>query len=134
MTQRKGMAAMLPVFAVVAVPKCPLCLLALGGGIAASSASSAGWMTTYRAWLAPVTVVALLLTLGTLVFRARVRRGYGPAVLALVAAVLLYIGKFHLGEQVAVYSGMSLLLAATVWNAWPRREAPCLQCSSQANP
>lgn len=133
MAGQKGMMTMLSVFALAAIPKCPLCLLALGSGLFASTSSNASWMMTYQASLAPLTGAALAITVGALAVRARKRHGLGPAGLALAAAVALYAGKFHFNEQVLVYLGMALLFVAMVWNGWPRRDAACSQYSSQVS-
>lgn len=77
----------------------------------------------YAPYLAPVIGVLLVLAVAGLAWRARRRRGYGPAVLGGVAAGVIVVGKFVLQSDPAGMLGMGLLLAATIWNAWPRRVA-----------
>ena len=77
--------------------------------------------TTY---LLPLTIAFLISTLAVLGFRANRRRGYGPLVLGLVASVLVLLGKFYLESRPAGYSGVTLLVAAAIWNAWPRGTKP----------
>lgn len=78
--------------------------------------------TTY---LLPLTIVVLMVAVGSLALRARRRRrrGYGPLVLGIVAAMLLLIGKFVFESIPAMYASAGLLFAASVWNSWPRRTA-----------
>ena len=74
-----------------------------------------------NAYLLPITVIALVLVVGALGFRAARRRGYGPLVLGVVAASLLLVGKFALDMAPVLYVGIGLLIVASVWNAWPVR-------------
>jgi len=76
--------------------------------------------TTY---LLPLTAALLIVAVGSLAFRARRRRGYGPFVLGLVPALLLLTGKFLFQSNPAMYVSAGLLFAASIWNAWPRRTA-----------
>jgi len=69
---------------------------------------------------APVVGVLLLLAVVGLAWGARRRRGYGPAMLGALAMGVIGVGKFVFLSDLAGFSGMGLLLAATLWNAWPR--------------
>lgn len=83
-----------------------------------------------RAWLLPLACVALAAAVAGLAFRARSRRGYGPASIGAVAAVLVLVGKFALESDALTYVGVALLGGASVWNAWPRASAPaCESCA-----
>jgi lipopolysaccharide export LptBFGC system permease protein LptF len=75
------------------------------------------------AYLLPLTVLALVLAVAALAFRARRRRGYGPFTMGLAAAVLLVVGKFVIGSNVAVYGSVAALVVASLWNSWPTRPA-----------
>jgi hypothetical protein len=77
--------------------------------------------TTY---LLPLTVFALTLAVAALGFRASGRRGYGPFVLGLVAAVGLVVGKFIEDSNVTVYGSLVVLVGASLWNAWPKKSVP----------
>ncbi|MFP6675202.1 MAG: MerC family mercury resistance protein [Pirellulaceae bacterium] len=70
-------------------------------------------------YLLPLTVVALLMVVAALGYRARRRRGYGPFVVGLIAAALFLIGKFVLEVVSVTYGGTALLIVASVWNTWP---------------
>lgn len=78
-------------------------------------------------WLFPLTGAFLVLAVSALAFRARIRRGYGPFGLGVIASVIVLLGKFALEKNTAMYAGIGLLVAASLWNSWPRR-----QCRSQS--
>lgn len=75
------------------------------------------------AYMLSLTVLTLAVAVGALGFRAQQRRGFGPALVGLAAAALIVFGKFVLNLETATYSGLALLIAASVWNAWPIRAA-----------
>lgn len=56
-------------------------------------------------------------------YKARQRRGYGPLLVGTAGAVAIVAGKFFLDSDITGYAGVSLLVAASVWNAWPRKGA-----------
>jgi len=56
-------------------------------------------------------------------YKARQRRGYGPLVAGMLAAGIIVTGKFYSNEGYLSYGGVFLLVAASVWNAWPRNGA-----------
>jgi hypothetical protein len=76
------------------------------------------------AYLLPLTVLALVFAVAALGFRASRRRGYGPFVLGLAAAVRLVVGKFVVESNFAVYGGIAALLGASLWNSWPKQSVP----------
>jgi lipopolysaccharide export LptBFGC system permease protein LptF len=71
------------------------------------------------AYLFPLMVLSLMLAVFALGFRAKRRRGYGPLWVGLLAAGFMLSGNFLLGLTWLTYSGIALLLAASVWNSWP---------------
>jgi hypothetical protein len=82
-------------------------------------------------YLFPLTVIFLLIALGGLAFRAKTRSGYGPFFVGFLASGMIVIGKFVVGFDSAVYGGIALLVAASLWNGWPRKSrAPgiCTDC------
>lgn len=105
---------------------CPLCwpvyariLSALGLSFLLSSA-----------YLLPLTALFLSVSVLTLAFRARARRGYGPFALGLVATTLILWGKFSLDSNVLAYAGVGLLISSALWNTWPRPSAGhCPRCA-----
>jgi hypothetical protein len=74
------------------------------------------------AYLLPLTIVFLTIALTALAFRAKNRRGVGPFLVGLIAAVSVLLGKFVWESNVTIYSGVGMLVVASVWNAWPRGE------------
>jgi hypothetical protein len=72
-------------------------------------------------YLLPLTLLALVLAVAALGFRATRRRGYGPFVVGLVAAFTLVMGKFVIDSNVAVYGAVAALVGASLWNSWPTK-------------
>jgi mercuric ion transport protein len=65
---------------------------------------------------------------GTLAYKARQRRGYAPFALGIAGAITIVVGKFYLdndflNKDFIGYAGIFLLIAASVWNVWPRKGA-----------
>src|SRR5947199_6328422 len=113
---RQGLLAM-PGIGVALLPKlfCPLCW-PLYAGIMSSVGLGFLVGTTY---LIPITSAFLILTLAVLGFRATQRRGFAPFLIGLVASAAVLIGKFYLESNPITYSGVGLLVIASVWNTWP---------------
>lgn len=117
-------AALLPSLA------CPACWPAYAGFL---GALGLGFLIHAR-YLLPLTALALLLALGALAFRARRRWGYRPFALGLIASALVLAGKFGLHSEPVTYVGLALLLLASLWNGWPRRDAACDSCAAVPAP
>jgi hypothetical protein len=82
------------------------------------------------AYLMPLTAAFLLVAVAGLGFRARNRRGYRPMLLGLTASSVILFGKFSSDSRAVMYAGLSMLIAASLWNTWPIRSAPqCPQCA-----
>ncbi len=128
MTLPKRAFAALPGIGISLLPKltCPLCWPAYAGLL---STVGLGFLIPARNLLL-VTSVFLTASTATLSFRAKTRHGYRPALLSLVAATIILFGKFSIESQAVMYSGLGLLVAASLWNGWPRRPAgSCPQCA-----
>jgi hypothetical protein len=110
----------LPGIGLSALPKlaCPVCWPAYAGLL---SSMGLGFLIS-AAYLLPLTIAFLTVALAALAFRARKRRGLGPFIIGLVAGIGILLGKFVWDSNAAVYSGVGMLVVASVWNAWPRRE------------
>ncbi len=107
-----------PAVGIGLLPKvaCPACWPAYAGFL---GSLGVGFLIDSRilfAWTAAFLVVALFF----LGFRADRRHGYGPLVLGSLASAVLLVGKFHFESDPAMFAGVGLLMAASVWNAWPR--------------
>jgi mercuric ion transport protein len=116
----------LPGIGVSLLPKlmCPACWPAYAGIV---SALGLGFLISAK-YLLPLTALFLALTAFALGFRASRRHGYGPLGVGLLAAAVILTGKFYFEAEQATYAGVGLLVAASVWNSWPRRAAALLSC------
>lgn len=117
---------------VAVLPKCPICVAANAtvlGSLGLAEAASAPWMRG----LAAAAVVAAV---GLLGWRAERRRGYRPFALGCAGGVLVLAELMHRHDPVRahhaaphpqwpVWTGIALLVAASLWNAWPRRARAC---------
>ena len=120
--------AVLPAIGAALLPKvaCPECWPAYGGLL---SALGLGFLLD-AAWLLPLTAAFLVVALGALAFRARTRHGYLPLCLGGAAAAIVLVGKFAFDSEAAMYAGIGLLVAASIWNSWPRPQRPsCSACA-----
>ncbi len=97
---------------------CPACWPAYTGLL---SSVGLGFLIE-ETYLFPLTAFFLLIAVGALGYKARTRRGYGPFFLGLAASALMLAGNFLLGVSALLYGGIALLVAASAWNAWPRRK------------
>ena len=117
----KRVAAVLPGVGASLLPKltCPMCWPAYAGLL---SALGLGFLMSER-YLFGVTTVFLIISVGALAFRFRERRGVAPAILGFAGAAVVLVGKFGSESTPAIYAGLSVLIAASLWNSWPRRSA-----------
>lgn len=118
-TQKQGLLA-LPGIGIAMLPKlaCPVCW---PGYAALLSSIGLGFLIS-AAYLLPLTIAFLTLTLATLAYRAKKRHGFGPFLIGLFAAIGILLGKFLWASNVAIYCNVGTLIVASLWNAWPRRE------------
>ncbi|MBT8464894.1 MAG: MerC domain-containing protein [Deltaproteobacteria bacterium] len=130
----KSSVAILPAVGMSLLPKlaCPACWPAYAGLM---SSVGLGFLvdTTY---LRPLTGVFLALAVGALAFRVSRRRGYGPFALGLLAACTVLVGKFALDSGAAMYGGVAVLIAASLWNGWPKHQEAvnCPACAQNPAP
>jgi mercuric ion transport protein len=105
---------------------CPACWPAYAGLV---SALGLGFLISSK-YLLAMSIVFLASTVGALAFRSSRRHGLGPFWVGLVASAAILIGKFGLGSTHITYSGIGLLMAASVWNSSPRiaNISPCQTC------
>lgn len=108
---------------------CPACWPVYAGLL---SAMGLGFLLK-STYLLPVTALFLLAAVSALAFRAKTRRGYRPFAVGLAASASTFFGKFVLASDVATYGGIVLLLAASVWNAWPHKAShdACPACAPE---
>ncbi len=116
---------------------CPACWPAYAGLL---SSMGLGFLLK-TAWLLPLTMITLVFVIGSLAFRARARRGYGPFILGLLGSGALLIGQFVFASGTAmsewgIDGGAVLLVAASIWNGLPRKRKgmeidECPSCSPE---
>ena len=122
----KQTVAALPGIGISLLPKlmCPACWPAYAGIV---SALGLGFLISAK-YLLPLTVGFLAITALALGYHASRRHGFGPLWLGLVAAAVILTGKFYFDMTQATYTGVGILVAASVWNSWPRRAAAAPSC------
>ena len=125
----RGSLAILPGVGVALLPKlaCPMCWPAYAAILSTLGLS----FLLSESNLLSVTLLFLVISVGSLAYRAQERFGYGPALVGAVAAAIVLLGKFRFDSKAAMYSGLALLATASLWNGWPRRLArrsTCPQC------
>lgn len=110
-----------PALGIAFLPKliCPACWPAYAALVSAAGVP----FLLETTFLLPITFVALALVIGLLAWRARDRRGYWPLLLGIASSAVVLIGKFGFDSNPAAYAGATALLAACVWNSWPKRPA-----------
>jgi len=132
---RRLQASLLPTFGVALLPKlsCPACWPAYSGLLSSMGLN----FVNYTPYLLPLTLIFIGLAVGALAYKARQRRGYAPLYLGLIAGATLIVGKFNFNSDTTMYIGMAMLVAASLWNAWPRRnlqDPACPACASPGQP
>lgn len=122
----RGSFAALPAIGAAALPKltCPACWPAYSGLLSSMGLS----FVNYTAYLLPLTALFLLASLFALSWRAPSRRGYRPLLLGIAASLLILVGKFAFDSDAAMFAGMAVLIAASLWNAWPRARQAAGNC------
>ena len=81
----------------------------------------------YGPWLMPVTAFFLLIALTTLGVEAYKRQFFWPFIIGLNGAAILMIGKFLVRSDPVLYSGIALIIGASIWTAWPRPSCPMVE-------
>ncbi len=105
----------IPAAALAGLPFCPACYPMYAGiftSLGLTPLSHTGVQAT-------LTLAFLAVSLAALAFRARARRGYAPLAAGCIASLVVLIGKFGLGVDAMTYSGIAVLVLASVWNVWP---------------
>ena len=123
--------AVLPgaVVALLPVAHCPACIGAyFGAYFAVLSAVGLGFLTTERV-LAPLIAVFLVFGVGTVAWSTRSHRRLGPLVFTLLGSAAVVGGRLIWNVPAVLYSGVALLIGASLWNLWLKRpqSAPLIQ-------
>ena len=107
---------LVPTVAAAILPKCPLCLMSVMSAVGLSSSIKASW-------LLPLTLFLLFTAIAALAFQARRRRSYSSFLLGVIAAAIIISGKFYADNNLLIYSGVAILVAASLWSNRPKRKA-----------
>ena len=120
----------LPAIVVALLPNlaCPACWPAYVGLL---SSVGLGFLIS-ETYLLPLTAAFLLIALAVLGIGAKKRRGYGPFFLGLLAMATILLGKFAFAIEVFLYVGIAVLVAASIWNAWPNPRSKSTSCPACA--
>lgn len=110
--------------ALLPVGVCPACWPAYAGVM---GSLGLGFLIN-SVYLFPLTAIFLAFGLGALLYRAKKRRGYGPFALGTAGTIALLAGKFALSWNLLFYTGLVLFIAASMWNAWPRKKDTAGSC------
>lgn len=109
---------------------CPACWPAYAGVL---SSLGVGFFD-YSPYVLPLLIAALLFSLSMLLYRSRRRHGIYPFFPGLAGAVLLLLSKTVPTVSYLLIPGATLLVTASVWNAWPLKkgnnEPSCPSCES----
>jgi protein SCO1/2 len=95
-------------------PKCPLCLMAIAGGLGLP-------LTALGPWLLPLTIVLLLVSLTSMAFAARARRRYVAFGVAMAGAAIVLAARFYFPTMAATGAGALVMIAAAMWIGAPKR-------------
>jgi len=114
-----GVAATLPGIGAALLPAvtCPACWPAYAGLL---SSMGLGFID-YSPWLLPVMAIFLGISVAILAWQGYRRQSYGPLLVGVIGAALIIWDRLVPGSEWALYGGVGLLIAASVWNAWPRK-------------
>jgi mercuric ion transport protein len=113
---------------ILVAAKCPACWLAYAGIL---TMPGVAWLVGETS-LMLLTVGLLGIALVSLAYRAKVRRGYWPLAVGIVAATLILIEKWWLAAPWLLTFGIVLLVGASLWNAWPRQVKTLDACETCA--
>ena len=106
---------------------CPACWPAYAGLLSSLGIS----FIDYTPYLLPVTGLFLGIALLTLWWKAPQRHGYWPFLTGVLASVMILLDRFVIHSDGVTYTGIGLLLVATLWNIRPVKHAGlCTACKA----
>ncbi len=114
--------ALLPGAAVSLLPSatCPVCLAAYAGF---ASSLGLGFLFSERI-LAPLIGLLLAVGLVSVAWSARSHGRAGPLLLTLLGSAAVLAGRLVWSIPTMLYGGVTLLVAASLWNLWLKRPRP----------
>jgi mercuric ion transport protein len=122
----KRLMALIPVIGTALMPKltCPACWPAYAGFLGIFGIR----FVNYTPYLLPMTLAFLVIVLASLAYRAKQRRGFSPFLIGVVGSVILSVGKFNFDSDGGMYIGLAIIMAASLWNTWPKRSSRKQSC------
>ena len=114
--------------ALLPVGGCPACWPVYSGILASLGLT----FLLDAAYVLGITFAFLCVALLALAFRAKARGSYGPLILGAASVGTILLFKFAWTVNPLVYVGLSGLVIASFWNAWPRKpkSGACPACAS----
>lgn len=98
---------------------CPACIPVYAGVL---SSLGLGVFIAGPYYFAAVAIL-LAVSLFSLGYRAKYRRGVLPLICGCVAVAGLLLNKWFVGPREIDYLGAGVLMAASLWNNWPKRHS-----------
>lgn len=99
---------------------CPACLAAYAGVL---SAVGLGFLFNDRV-LTPLIAVFLLVGVASVAWSTKSHRRLGPLVATLLGSAAVLVGRLVWNISPVLYSGVALLIGASLWNLWFKRPRP----------
>lgn len=99
---------------------CPVCIGAFAGLL---SAVGLGFLSRKRV-LAPLIALFLAINIASVAWSSRSHRRFAPPILALLGAAAVVAGRLVWHIHLLMYSGVALLLGASLFNLWLKRPRP----------
>jgi len=96
---------------------CPACWPIYAGVL---SAVGLGFLMT-GAYFYILVSILLSISLFSLLYKAKTRRGYTPFILGSVSTVIILAGKYFQTSDYVLYSGAAILIVASIWNNIPKK-------------
>ncbi len=107
----------MPAVALALLPKCPACWPAY-----AAFASSLGLGFLFESvYLAPLTLLFLILAVVNSGSRKESRPRYAHLAVEVFGASIVLVGKFLLDSRSIAFGGTACLIAGALWSLWPQR-------------
>jgi mercuric ion transport protein len=127
----RGMLAAVPAVGLSLLPNvtCPACWPAYAGLLSSLGVP----ILLNNTVMIPITVLCMSVAVGSMAYRAKRRKGYGPFAVGVVAATIVIVAKFVFVADSLAYAGIALLVAASFWNSRPKRRQATVSQSAMTN-